>query len=278
MSTIKCLVNPTSGNGAGKKLLNKRNIPAQITQPDNIEQQLINFLEPNDTLIIAGGDGTVNLVINGLVNTNLYESVTIALYPLGTGNDLAKALNIPKRTFTQLIQHIVNHNKLSELAIWSIGDSYFTNYISWGVDAKSLDEVSRWRKYIPHYRWLTLSLYAFAGIKNIFFTKRQCFIINEQKQYLLSLVLTSIASYGGGSKVVNHNNTSQPCLNMVAVKTRWQLIKLMLTRVTRKAYPSVPLTPPLNLANQSNFVQADGEMLSNSVQHIEFCGHIRILA
>jgi diacylglycerol kinase family enzyme len=277
MRTIKCLVNPTSGNGAGKKLLNQTQIPTQTTQPTNIEQQLMNFIEADDTLIIAGGDGTVNLVINGLVKTKLYESVTIVLYPLGTGDDLAKAFNIPKRTFPQLTQHIVNHAELTELAIWSIGESFFTNYISWGVDAKSLDEVSRWRKHLPHYRWLTLCLYAFAGIKNMFFTKRQCFVINEQEQYLLSLVLTSIASYGGGSKVVNHNNTSQPCLNMLAVKTRWQLIKLMLTRVTRKAYPSVALSPPLNLANQSDFVQADGEMLSNSVQHIEFCGHIRIL-
>jgi diacylglycerol kinase family enzyme len=277
MSNIKCVVNPTSGNGVGKKLLQQKAIPVQATEPDNIKQQLLNFLAPDDTLIIAGGDGTVHLVINALAETKLYKTVTIVLYPLGTGNDLGKALNLPKRSFEQLICHIQNSAQVRQLAIWSIGQSYFTNYISWGIDAKSLDEVSRWRQRFPKFRWLTLVLYAFAGIKNLFFIKRQAFIVNKQKYNLLSLVLTSIASYGGGSKVSNHNITDTPCLNCVAVKTRWQLISLMLTRLTRRAYPSLPFSPPVTITNQADFVQADGEMLSNTIQHIDFFAHIRIL-
>ena len=277
MTNLKCLVNPTSGNGAGRKLLQQKLVPTQATDPENICCQLETFVQPHDTLIIAGGDGTVHLLMNALVKTKLYQTVSIALFPLGTGNDLAKALKLPRRNFAQLLQHLKTKPQLSPLAIWSSDKTYFTNYISWGVDAKSLDDVDSWRRHLPKARWLTLLLYAYAGIKNSLTSKRHCFVVNGQEYPLLSLVLTSISSYGGGSKVVNHNQAEQPCLNMIGVQTRWQLIKLMLTRVLGKPYPSTAITTPIQIKQQAKFVQADGEMLNGPIAQIEFCGHIQIL-
>jgi diacylglycerol kinase (ATP) len=40
-------------------------------------------------LIVAGGDGTINEVVNGLGQAGFPEGVTLALLPCGTGNDLA---------------------------------------------------------------------------------------------------------------------------------------------------------------------------------------------
>lgn len=44
-------------------------------------------------IVAAGGDGTINGVINGLVDR--LDQVTLGILPLGTGNDLARALAIP---------------------------------------------------------------------------------------------------------------------------------------------------------------------------------------
>jgi diacylglycerol kinase (ATP) len=44
-------------------------------------------------LIAAGGDGTLNEVLNGALATA--EPVTLGLLPLGTGNDFARALGLP---------------------------------------------------------------------------------------------------------------------------------------------------------------------------------------
>lgn len=46
-----------------------------------------------DVVAAAGGDGTVNEVLNGILATD--RSVRFGLVPLGTGNDLARTLGIP---------------------------------------------------------------------------------------------------------------------------------------------------------------------------------------
>ena len=45
-------------------------------------------------VVVIGGDGTLNEVINGLVN---YDNITLAVIPMGTGNDFARGLKISKR-------------------------------------------------------------------------------------------------------------------------------------------------------------------------------------
>jgi len=48
-------------------------------------------------LFVAGGDGTLNEVINGVARIEgAFERITFGLVPLGTGNDFANALGLPE--------------------------------------------------------------------------------------------------------------------------------------------------------------------------------------
>lgn len=47
------------------------------------------------TLVIAGGDGSLHAVINGLHRRGELDEVTLGLLPLGTGNDFARGLELP---------------------------------------------------------------------------------------------------------------------------------------------------------------------------------------
>jgi YegS/Rv2252/BmrU family lipid kinase len=47
------------------------------------------------TLVIAGGDGSVHVVVDALDRRGTLAEVTLGLVPLGTGNDLARTLGIP---------------------------------------------------------------------------------------------------------------------------------------------------------------------------------------
>lgn len=48
------------------------------------------------TVIAAGGDGTLNEVVNGLMTSSAAERVTCGLLPLGTGNDFARTIAMPR--------------------------------------------------------------------------------------------------------------------------------------------------------------------------------------
>ena len=45
----------------------------------------------HDAIVVAGGDGTINHAVNGLVGSTL----PLGIIPLGTGNDFARAIGIP---------------------------------------------------------------------------------------------------------------------------------------------------------------------------------------
>lgn len=47
-------------------------------------------------LVVAGGDGSVHLVVNSLLARGEAASTPVGLVPLGTGNDLAHSLGLPR--------------------------------------------------------------------------------------------------------------------------------------------------------------------------------------
>ncbi|AWB28321.1 diacylglycerol/lipid kinase family protein [Halococcoides cellulosivorans] len=47
------------------------------------------------TIVAAGGDGTVNEVVRGIDRADAFDDVTLAIFPLGTGNNFATQLGIP---------------------------------------------------------------------------------------------------------------------------------------------------------------------------------------
>src|ERR671929_565503 len=46
-------------------------------------------------VVIAGGDGTLHAVVNGLHRAGQLRSTCLGLVPLGTGNDFARGVGIP---------------------------------------------------------------------------------------------------------------------------------------------------------------------------------------
>lgn len=60
-----------------------------------------------DLIIAAGGDGTINEVINGIAPHELRPK--LAIIPAGTTNDFARALNIPRNDFVRAAELINTH-------------------------------------------------------------------------------------------------------------------------------------------------------------------------
>jgi len=71
-------------------------LDAELTlceQPDDLEAALDRL--DGRTLVIAGGDGSLHLAVRRLSERSALATTSVGLVPLGTGNDLARTLDIP---------------------------------------------------------------------------------------------------------------------------------------------------------------------------------------
>lgn len=96
-----------NGISVEKKNFYKKFLPAlkQAFTPEIVETRTIKdavLLASNavdkrfDVILAVGGDGTVNQVVNGVLQgrENYKDLPTIGIMPIGTGNDLARGLNL----------------------------------------------------------------------------------------------------------------------------------------------------------------------------------------
>jgi YegS/Rv2252/BmrU family lipid kinase len=102
------IVNPNAGNGKGEKdwdiiasLLRKENISfgVEFTEKKGhaINLTLKAISEGFRKIVTVGGDGTLNEVVNGVFTNNICPTtdITLALIPVGTGNDWGRMFGIP---------------------------------------------------------------------------------------------------------------------------------------------------------------------------------------
>jgi diacylglycerol kinase (ATP) len=91
-------------------------------------------------LFVAGGDGTLNEVINGVAAVpGALSRVTFGLLPLGTGNDFARALAIPEDLDGAL--DIVAQGGVTEVDLGVLDDRCFVNASAGGFIAEASDAV-----------------------------------------------------------------------------------------------------------------------------------------
>jgi diacylglycerol kinase (ATP) len=99
-----------------------------------------------DEVIVAGGDGTLNEVVNGIAGRA--SQVRLGLIPLGTGNDFARCLNLPATIEENIDIILSGKTKAIDLVrARSARTRYFVNVSAGGfsglVDEKLTPELKR---------------------------------------------------------------------------------------------------------------------------------------
>lgn len=92
-----------------------------------------------DTVICLGGDGTVNKTVAGLM-AGPEKRPNFSFVPMGTVNDLARALQMPLDT-RQFIQDFAQV-RTQQIDVGQINDDYFVNTIAIGTIAESVGDTS----------------------------------------------------------------------------------------------------------------------------------------
>lgn len=85
------------------------------------------------TIVAVGGDGTINEVMNAILD---YDKVALGIIPTGTTNDLADAMGI-KDWFSAT--SILASRKIEEVDLGIVGDRFFVTSVSIGFDPKIAD-------------------------------------------------------------------------------------------------------------------------------------------
>ena len=89
------------------------------------------------TIIAAGGDGTLNEVVNGILQHNVdgqNTQCTIGVIPLGTANDLANQLHIPSNV--QKAIEIISLGFTRSIDLGKVNGHYFINNSAIGLETE----------------------------------------------------------------------------------------------------------------------------------------------
>lgn len=144
MKRARIIYNPTAGREQFKKDLPmvlerlekagyETSAHATTGDGDAVEAAKTAVERQYDLVIIAGGDGTINEVIQGMAEASYRPQVGII--PAGTTNDFARALSIPRDTEQAI--NIILKNQILPLDIGKVNDQYFVN-IAGGGDLTEL--------------------------------------------------------------------------------------------------------------------------------------------
>ena len=94
-----------------------------------------------DQFFVAGGDGTLNEVLNGVAGVDgALERITFGLIPLGTGNDFASALGLPEDT-EQALDILLRGETLRD-DVGVLNERHFVNVSAGGFIAEVSDAVN----------------------------------------------------------------------------------------------------------------------------------------
>jgi YegS/Rv2252/BmrU family lipid kinase len=84
-----------------------------------------------DVIVAAGGDGTINSVVNGLAGTQ----ATLGILPVGTMNVFATELGIPTNTLSNAWK-VIEQGHVRQLDLPRAGSRHFVQLAGAGIDAE----------------------------------------------------------------------------------------------------------------------------------------------
>jgi len=152
------VVNPTAGGGQGlrawrrvEELLHERGVPAEcrFTQGPGWATALTEEARSQgfDAVVGIGGDGTIQEIVNGLVDAEGNCPVPLGVIPGGTGNDFSKMLGCPRDPARAL--DMVLRGRVRTFDLGRYGDRYFINIAGVGFDAEVAAFLNRRPKRLP---------------------------------------------------------------------------------------------------------------------------------
>ena len=274
------IANPISGRGRAERvgeriagLLRRRGVGADLMVSKargDCERLTREGLAGGARQVAAcGGDGTIHEAINGLAHSD----AVLGIVPCGRGNDLARALGLPKDV-NGAVDALVD-GRVRAMDLGKIGDRFFATVASLGFDTAVARRV----------RAQTLRLggtmaYGLAILQTLVgYRASRVRLIGDFGVFDGRVLLAATANtpfYGGGIKVAPSAVLDDGVLNvcMVSDVPRWRVLQLLSRAYagTHVGHPEVQVaqTEILRIeADDPMWIFADGEPVCETPATVE---------
>ncbi|MEB3228400.1 MAG: lipid kinase [Synechocystis sp.] len=197
-----------------------------ITVPTKLSQSLADYIQfyanSVDMVIVGGGDGTLNAVVNTLVTSQL----PLGILPMGTANDLARTLNLPN-TIPQAC-HVISQGHLQAIDLGCVNGQYFFNVASLGLSVEITTKLTKGVKR----RWGVLA-YAITALKALGQTRLFHATITRngmsQRVKTLQIAVGNGRYYGGGMAIAKDATIDDNRLDLYSLEIQhwWQICHLL---------------------------------------------------
>jgi len=182
--------------------------------------------ENYDYIISVGGDGTVNEIVNGMLSSEKESIKTkLIIYPLGTGSDLSRTLNLPHNV--QGIIDLIKRGKTKSIKVveakflnneQQIEKRYFVNIADCGMGAEVAKKLNESKKTIDGS--LSYLLKIFQTLIN--YKNKEIKIEADNKLLYKGKINSAIIAhgnyFGGGIKIAPEADLFKDKLNLVLLK------------------------------------------------------------
>ncbi|NBY43240.1 MAG: sphingosine kinase [Micrococcales bacterium] len=281
MGKLGIVINPTSGRGRGKDLGNQAKQEFAIHGLEIIDLSSDSFLNATanvanaikekhiDGLVVVGGDGIFHLAVNSVSGSKL----PVGLIAAGTGNDSARALNIPIHDAKAGVELIVSKLKNPRTVDLIESQSDSRKFYSFGAVSAGFDALVNKRANL--WTWIKGPLkYRLAMYRELLAFKPipyRAVIDGVERVFEANLcTVTNSPSYGGGLLITPEAQVNDGFLDLFILNSisRMELIKLFPTVYEGKhvTHPAVEIIRAKKVTLESAGMPAysDGEHVGES--------------
>jgi YegS/Rv2252/BmrU family lipid kinase len=284
------IINPEAGKGRGRKILPQisRILAGYSNRTEIIQTERANHateivkLYRNDfkKICVAGGDGTLNEIVNGLDGS--CDNI-LGVIPIGSGNDFARTAGISRDLSralrTVLEDHIIRKVdtgflKYKEKGMNGLIIRKFLNSAGIGFDAIVSDQIKKTRYFKG------LPLYISAVVQALFMyrvmdVKAEFDGYSAEGRKLL-IAISNGKTYGGGLKVNPGAEVDDGYLDACLIGSLpvWQIVRdfQKLIRGKHGTIPGIEIRKFKSAGIKTGlpvYIHADGEVISQRVTEVE---------
>lgn len=167
-----------------------------------------------DIIIASGGDGTLNEVINGMAGQS--HLPPLGIFPLGTTNDFARAMKIPKRWEDYC--DLIIHNQTRPIDIGKVNGRHFINIAGGGSLTELTYEVpSRLKTMIGQLAYYVKGVEKMVNLSPMHLVIEAAGYDTLEGEFMLFLIANS-NSVGGFEKLAPGAQIDDGMLDVIAVR------------------------------------------------------------